>query len=101
MHESAPRPAVAVLTPLGPGEYRLSGALTFETVTELWAAGGPQAGPDRPCRVDLGGVRQVDSAGLALLVEWARTRPVAYRDPPPGLASLARVGGLGHLFGLE
>ena len=54
--------------------------------------------------MDLARVARVDSAGLALLLEWslaARTagRGLRYRNIPPALASLAGISDVAELLG--
>jgi phospholipid transport system transporter-binding protein len=52
---------------------RISGELTFSTVTGLLGQSRPlfeQSG--ERVVVDLGGVERADSAGLAMLIEWMR-----------------------------
>jgi len=56
-----------------PGRFRLDGDLTFTTVTSVWHRSRRQfAGLSGRVVIDLAGVRQADSAALALLVEWLR-----------------------------
>lgn len=86
------------LTQDSSGEYSLSGPLNFKTVTAL----------HREAQIDMSkkqvsiSLRQVDhsdSAGLALLVEWARLADkhrcrLRYTDIPPTLQTLIDVTGL-------
>lgn len=56
--------------------------------------------------VDLGDVKRMDSAGLALLLDWqgqARGRRTAlcFRNLPAGIAAIAEVYGLGALLPAE
>lgn len=85
-------------------QARLDGDLTFTTVTRLHhqmqdiAKKGPM-----PRSIDLSGVRQIDSAGLALLLEWhsayrKRTdgdpgaeTDLEIRNPPESLRKIARL----------
>ncbi|NIQ93190.1 MAG: STAS domain-containing protein [Desulfuromonadales bacterium] len=81
---------------------RLSGDLTFATVSALFArmetisaAGG------MPPVVDLAAVEQIDSAGLALLLEWqsafveqeggSETSLMRIDNPPQALLKIARL----------
>jgi len=83
-----------------PGEdgcARLAGALTFESVPDLYNK-MPQLFQGRPQldSLDLARVTEADSAGLALLLEWqAAHRPAAralqIRNAPASLMSLARL----------
>ncbi|ROR29770.1 STAS domain-containing protein [Inmirania thermothiophila] len=84
----------------GPGRVRLAGALTHETVPALLERGLPAAGEG--LTVDLAGLDRVDSAGLALLIEWLRRArgTLRYEGAPQPLRALARVGGVAGLLGL-
>jgi len=89
------------------GGVRLSGCLTFRTCAALFeelerhgdidTGGGP---------IDLSAVEQVDSAGLALLLEWqARQktggRRLAIVNAPAGLLRLARLADAADLLNLS
>ena len=52
--------------------YGVQGAMTFESVTELWKQGDAMFTDNTVVQIDLAGVTRTDSAGLALLVEWMR-----------------------------
>lgn len=82
------------------GVAHISGHLTFSTVTALFddmARNSRSAG--LPCLVDLGDVDRIDSAGLALLLEWqALYRDQAggdalmdIRNPPDALIKISRL----------
>ena len=65
--------ATAELRQLDSGHFAVVGELGFDTVQSLLAAGGTQfAGAAAQFEVDLSGVTQGDSAGLALLIEWLK-----------------------------
>ena len=77
----------------------LSGELDFDTVPELLGHQGARMVRGRTIRVDLGGVTRVDSAGLALMVEWLRESQrrgltITFSNVPEQLQSMARVCGL-------
>ncbi|MGA0019320.1 MAG: STAS domain-containing protein [Steroidobacteraceae bacterium] len=85
--------------------YAPVGALSFQTASEVHAAGLraiSRAGSS--LLISLAAVTQVDSAGLAVLLDWmreARTRGCALRfaDLPPGalrLAAISEVDALLH-----
>lgn len=81
------------------GALRASGELTFETAAEALAAGERLLASDGDARIDLSGVREGDSAGLAVLVEWlagqlARGGRLAYTGMPAQMQSIARICGL-------
>jgi len=79
------------------GRASLIGPLTFETVARLFRA-LEQAPPGSApiMQIDLAGVSAIDSAGLALLLEWqsrARSRGGQFElhNAPEGLLRLARL----------
>lgn len=83
-------------------EARLSGDLTFSTVTGLYERMLNQAKKSgMPRLVELGDVRKIDSSGLALLLEWqsqfsrasGASARIAFRDPPEALVKIARLCG--------
>jgi len=87
------------------GRVVVRGELSFSTVPALAAAPWP-ATTDDPVTVDLAGVRRADSAGLALLLEWARAarrqgRPIRFVHTPEQLRSLARVTGVDAILALD
>jgi phospholipid transport system transporter-binding protein len=87
----------------GDGALRASGELTFETAVEALAAGERLLASDGDARIDLSGVREGDSAGLAVLVEWlagqlARGGRLAYTGMPAQMQSIARICGLEELL---
>lgn len=76
------------------GRASLTGPLTFETVSRLFRA--LEQTPPGSGQVDLAGVSTIDSAGLALLLEWqSRARSLggqlALHNAPEGLLRLARL----------
>ena len=82
----------------------VEGELSFATAPALATPPWPQSG--EPVTVDLAGVRRADSAGLALLLEWARAarrqgRPIRFVHTPEQLKSLARVTGVDAILALE
>lgn len=85
----------------------LEGDVTFESVPRLYREMErllPQTGPVR--RVDLAEVGQVDSAGLALLLEWqsrqrARGAELRMSGAPDNLLRLARLCEAVDLLGLS
>lgn len=89
---------------IGKGEYRVSGELSFDTVTALRQQGMTllQRGD---IVLDLSTVSRADSAGLALLVEWLRLgraagRTLRYRHIPPQLWSIAEACGIDRVLPL-
>ena len=81
----------------GAGIFRLDASLTFATVPALHGPGVAHieaAGAD--LQFDLQRVEVIDSAGLALLIDWlaaarAKQCRLRYTQPPSALLSLARL----------
>lgn len=96
----------ARLAPLGSGRWGLSGVLDFATVTQLAQAGERllRQVPDAAAiEVDLSGVEQANSAGLALLIQWlemAQERDIqlSYRHLPDSLQRIAAFSNLQDLL---
>ncbi|HMD59657.1 MAG TPA: STAS domain-containing protein [Steroidobacteraceae bacterium] len=90
------RPAWTLQQP-APGQFQLGGELTVTTATALRARALPEfAAAGKVLTVDLAGVTQVDSAGLALLIDWlawaaAQHRSLRFGELPRQLRSLARL----------
>lgn len=107
MISPAPASSEVRADPNRPGAYLIAGELGFATVPglleqtrTLFAAGAA------PLELDLGGVTRVDSAGLALLIEWLKVarrtrRPIVFRNVPEQMIAMARVNGLENLLPLE
>lgn len=81
----------------GAGRFRLSGAAIVPTVTLLRATGlRAFAASAGKIVVDLSAISRVDSAGLALLIDWlawarAVGRELRFVAPPAALLALARL----------
>jgi len=79
------------------GCARLSGELTFDSTPALYREMGTHIRTGAVlARIDLGGVTQVDSAGLALLLEWQASRKPSGKtleiaNAPSGLLRLAKL----------
>lgn len=85
------------------GRLALLGELTFETVPGLSKDLGPIFRECARLRVDLSDLERVDSAGLALLIEWTRlTRAFGHSlefiNIPQQLLTIARVSGLDQML---
>jgi phospholipid transport system transporter-binding protein len=99
--------AAAVSEPFvatAPGHYRLQAELNFATVTRLRAIGLALFARETGALViDLSGVSDVDSAGLALLVAWlawaeTRHRSLRYEQLPEPLLALAHLSEVDQLL---
>lgn len=83
----------------GSGRFIVSGAVTFATAGELLAASQPLFAGEKAITVDLSAVTRVDSAGLALLLEWLRRarsdgRAVSFTGLPGKLVDIAKLSGV-------
>ena len=83
----------------GEGVYQVSGALVFTSVPVLLRTSRSLYGQNPPRVLDLAGVARADSAGLALLIEWARDGRRRDQRPrfvgvPAQLMQMAKVSGL-------
>jgi len=81
----------------------LKGDMTFVTVGDALQESYNYFSGDERLRVDLRGVRRVDSAGLALLIEWLRRmrgeqREVQFMNFPDRLEGRAQVSGVGEIL---
>ena len=90
------------------GGFALGGNLTLAQVGP-WRDRGRAAlaaapsGAGATLAISLAGVRRVDSAGLALLVDWlawarGARRTLVFAAVPPALQALARLSGLEDLL---
>jgi phospholipid transport system transporter-binding protein len=75
---------------------RVNGVLHFTTVTALLSAGMRAIADGRAAVIDLSGVSDSDSSGLALLIEWlsvakSENRSLKYEHIPTQLQQLARL----------
>lgn len=87
----------------GPGRYSLAGPVGFRNAGELLAASSALIQGEPRIEVDLGGVTQVDSAGLALLLEWLsqarrQGQVVTFAGVPEKLRALARLSGVEEML---
>jgi phospholipid transport system transporter-binding protein len=83
----------------------VAGKMTLETATALLAQGTTQFGPGETVEVDLAGVGEVDSSGLAVLFAWQRAAQTGgsslrIHNSPRNLISLAEVYGVSGLLPL-
>ena len=93
----------AEFEPLEAGRSRVNGVLHFTTVTALLRSGSEAIADGRAAVIDLSGVRDSDSSGLALLIEWlsiARTehKDLRYENIPAQLHQLARLSDVEELL---
>jgi phospholipid transport system transporter-binding protein len=82
---------------------RVHGVLHFTTVTALLKSGNEAITTGRAAVIDLSGVADSDSSGLALLIEWlsiakAERRSLRYENIPAQLHQLARLSDVEELL---
>lgn len=94
----------ARLTREGPGRLRLTGPVDTGTVPSLLRAsrGLLEADTDGALAIDLGGVTRMDSAGVALLLDWQREAPadLRYGNPPAQMRAIVDFCGLEDILAL-
>jgi phospholipid transport system transporter-binding protein len=82
---------------------RVNGVLHFTTVTALLRSGSEAIAGGHAAIIDLGGVKDSDSSGLALLIEWlsiarAEHKNLRYENIPAQLHQLARLSDVEELL---
>lgn len=85
------------------GRSRVNGVLHFTTVTTLLRAGSEAIANGQASVIDLTGVNDSDSSGLALLIEWlsiarAEQKNLRYENIPAQLHQLARLSDVEELL---
>jgi phospholipid transport system transporter-binding protein len=92
----APSHGKARLEALGGGRFLVSGALDASTVVDVLEQSRERFANEQDLTVDLGGVGEGDSAGLALLIEWLRVarergQRIRFANMPAQINALARI----------
>jgi phospholipid transport system transporter-binding protein len=82
---------------------RVNGVLHFTTVTALLRSGSEAIANGGASVIDLSGVKDSDSSGLALLIEWlsiarAEHKNLRYENIPAQLHQLARLSDVEELL---
>jgi phospholipid transport system transporter-binding protein len=82
---------------------RVIGVMHFTTVTALLRSGSEAIASGRAAVIDLSGVKDSDSSGLALLIEWlsiarAEHKALRYENIPAQLHQLARLSDVEELL---
>ena len=93
----------ATIEARGDGRFAVAGYLVFENAARALAAGETAFDGQQRIEVDLADVGRVDSAGLALLLEWAVAARAAgggvrYRNLPAGASALAGISDVSELL---
>jgi phospholipid transport system transporter-binding protein len=88
--------AEARLVADGEGRFYVEGDVIFVTVMRLLAESHALFADEQRIEVDLGRVGRINTAGLALIIEWLRRsrqegRTFLIRRPPAALTALARI----------
>lgn len=101
MTELAAAPPAILAT--GPGAFSVTGPVTFATAGILLEAGRAQFHGHPAISMNLKEVSRVDSAGLALLLEWLRQaradgRSMTFSALPEKLLAIARLSGVDGLL---
>ena len=89
---------------LGAGRFRISGVLNATTAREMLEQSEARFAQFKDLDVDLGGVGESDSAGLALLIEWLRgarqsQKEIRFANVPAQIEALARISEVEDLIG--
>ena len=87
----------------GDGRYALLGDLGLESAAGILGRGEAAFSGRPEVAVDLSGVTDADSAGLAVLIEWTRAarsegRLIRFFGMPSRLGDIARIGGVNDLL---
>jgi phospholipid transport system transporter-binding protein len=94
----------ARLEALGEGRFRVSGVLDASTAANMLEESEARFTQAPKIDVDLGGVGDSDSAGLALLIEWLRMakqsgKEICFHNLPAQIEALARISEVEDLIG--
>ncbi|MBL8200671.1 MAG: STAS domain-containing protein [Chromatiales bacterium] len=91
------------MEPAGPGVFAINGPVTFATAGALLDQGLARFAGQDAVTVNFADVTRVDSAGLALLLEWLRQargdgRTLGFAALPDKLLAIARLSGVDGLL---
>lgn len=89
---------------LGAGRFRVSGVLDASTAREMLEQSEARFAQFENLDIDLGGVGESDSAGLALMIEWLRlarqwNKTIQFANVPAQIEALARISEVEDLIG--
>lgn len=88
---------------LGEGRFEVSGDMTFATAEKMLRASEVPFEEHTQLEIDLSGVKDSDSAGLAVLLEWVTwanhtVREIRFTGMPERLLAIARTTEVEHLL---
>lgn len=91
-----PRMSKFELKDLGDGRFSLSGEMSFDTAERILKESGDLFEEHTQLEIDLSGVTDSDSAGLALLLEWVTwanhtVREIRFTGMPERVLAIART----------
>ena len=88
---------------IGAGRFRIEGRLDFNSVVQALATSQHLFAELHAIQLDLSGVSAIDSAGLALLIEWiSRAKRsnchLSFRNVPAQAMAIARISDVEKLL---
>jgi phospholipid transport system transporter-binding protein len=91
------------LKDLGGGKFALDGEMTFQTAGQILRVSERVFSEHSRLEIDLSGVTETDSAGLALMLEWITwsnhtVREIRFINTPPKIDAIARTTEVEHLL---
>lgn len=95
--------SAALLKHEGGGRFRLEGDVTFDTVPAVLENARELLAGGAEIELDWGGVGQVDSSAVALMLEWMRRaqaagRTIRFRGLPESMRAIVDVSDLSGLI---
>jgi phospholipid transport system transporter-binding protein len=93
----------ADIEPLGEGRFLVTGVLDATTVGPVLKRSALLFTDSPTLQIDLAGVTESDSSGLALLIEWLRLakqkrQQIGFHNMPRQIDALARISEVEELF---
>ena len=95
------------LIEVSPGQFQLSGAITFATAPDIEQQGSTLLLTSDSAQwiIDMTGITQADSSALAVCLAWLRLaranrKTLVFTAAPHELTALADVCGVGELLGI-
>jgi phospholipid transport system transporter-binding protein len=91
------------ITDKGEGRFYLSGKMTFQTAGDVLRDSERMLEGHTQIEMDLGGVTETDSAGLALMLEWITwanhtVREIRFLNVPEMIDAIAKTTEVDHLL---